>query len=102
MDTIWKYPIEINDIQTISLPVGAEILCVQTQNDRPYIWALVDSEAETESCQFLLCGTGERIPANLDHLEYIGTFQQMGGLFVWHLFKHFELPIRWGEKEKRC
>jgi len=40
MKTIYKYPVEIKDKIRVSMPIDAEILCVQVQYDIPCIWAL--------------------------------------------------------------
>ena len=37
---IYKYPLEVQDEQVVMLPTGAKILTVQSQKDRPCLWAL--------------------------------------------------------------
>lgn len=87
MKTIYKYPIKVTDEQTLKLPVNAKILTVQTQNDTPCIWALVDtSEAQTENVDIRVYGTGHTINDS-DNLDYIGTFQMHGGSLVFHVFR---------------
>lgn len=90
---IWKFPLATADKQDISLPKGAEILCVQTQDDKPYLWALVE-EGFTENRTFEIFGTGQKInydsgTARYIDRKYIGSFQQQEGVFVWHVFELF-------------
>jgi hypothetical protein len=42
MKTIWKFPIATVDQQSLPIPAGAEMLCVQVQHGEPCIWALVN------------------------------------------------------------
>lgn len=83
MKTIYKYAAPVKDDLTIRMPVGAQVLCVQVQGDGPQIWALVDSDGETEMRRFRWRGTGH--PAE-GLGRYIGTVQLQGGLLVFHLF----------------
>lgn len=86
MKTIWKYPIQIEDRQTILVPQGAELLTVQMQNNAPFVWALVNPD-NTEMPRVLdLYGTGHPIK-DYGPGKYVGTFQSNGGMFVWHLFE---------------
>lgn len=41
-ERIWKFKFPINDNVCIDMPIGAEILTVQTQNNTPCIWAIVN------------------------------------------------------------
>lgn len=87
MEKIFKYPIDITDKQSFSMPVGAKILTVQVQNGNPFIWAMVDPEAPTEEVTIRVHGTGHPI-YDSSNLEYISTFQSMYGVnLVFHVFK---------------
>lgn len=96
--SIWKFPLKVTDYQKISLPKGAEILSVQSQNQFPCIWAIVDSavDAETEEREFEVFGTGHPYYNNVhfgqEH-KFIGTFQLNGGAFVGHLFELVEITV---------
>lgn len=81
MKVIWKYPI-IPSPFTLELPDGAEILHIDIQVHRPFLWVLVDPSAPKRRYEFRIYGTGQEI--TLDNLRYIATFQQAG--FVWHVF----------------
>lgn len=45
MRAIFKYPLEITDVQTINLPYGFVPLTVQMQGKQLTLWAEVDSDA---------------------------------------------------------
>ena len=88
MKRIYKYDLEIEDEQVILMPKGSLSLCVQVQKGLPYLWALVDDEAEKEQVLITMVGTGN--PADHVHNKlYLGTFQMSGGDLVWHVFLDF-------------
>lgn len=87
MKTIWKFGLKIADHQEVTMPVGAEILAVQWQGDRLFMWAIVDSRAEREQRRFHVFGTGHGLPNGVRAEHHIGTVQQMGGALVWHVFE---------------
>lgn len=82
---IYKYPIAISENFTILMPLGAEILSFQAQNDILNIWAAVWPNSSFEERKFSLLGTGFDIDMDLVK-KFIGTVQVMDGRFVWHLF----------------
>jgi len=84
---IYKYPLNIDDEQEVSMPLGAEILTVQLQHGRPHLWAVVDDE-QPNMCarKLVIIGTGNPMP---EVGRYINTFQSVNGGFtlVWHVFE---------------
>jgi hypothetical protein len=83
--TIWKFkPQPQQDYFKVNLPKNASILHVAEQHGGLAFWAMVDPEAEKEDAVFRIYGTGWEIA---DDCEYVGTFMQHGGAFVWHLFR---------------
>lgn len=84
--SIWKFQIETTDTQSIQMPIGSEILCVQTQNGKPCIWAMVDPEKQKEFRNLEIFGTGHTINDKIDRI-YIGTYQLNGGALVFHVFE---------------
>lgn len=83
---IFKYELSV-DGTNISMPVGAEILTVQSQNRTLCLWALVDPEAAKEIRYFEVFGTGHPIGYDAGvSREYIATVQDGG--FVWHVFEY--------------
>lgn len=85
MKQIFKYPVKVSRTQEIEMPKGAEILSLQTQNNTPYIWALVDEDLPKEYRFFEVFGTGYFLPE--ENRNYIGTFQIDSGAFVGHCFE---------------
>lgn len=85
---IWKFQLEVQDKQFISLPEGAEILSVQTQDYIPCIWVLVNPNNPTEERCFEIFGTGHNIYCDMGiDRKFIGTFQMQSGKLVFHLFE---------------
>lgn len=92
---IWKYELAVTDLQTISMPPGAEILCVQTQNNKPCIWAMVQPMEGVPPQQrtFQTVGTGHpmlevhELKTGARLREYIGTYQLDKGILIFHLFE---------------
>ena len=81
---IYKYQLPTSNTDTVAMPKGAQILCVQVQKDTPYIWALVDPDLPTETRRFSIYGTGWDITSPPG--KYVGTFQLASGL-VFHVFE---------------
>jgi len=88
MKTIYKYKVKITARQIVEMPVDAEILSVQVQNNEINIWASVDSEEETREALIEVFGTGHPMPEDrkMDRV-FIGTIQIMGGKEVYHFFE---------------
>ena len=87
METVWKFRILGTSVQSLDLPKGARILCVQVQREVPHIWAVVDdSIQEYESWLIYIVGTGRPMPRDFNKLQYIGTCQLDDGYFVGHVF----------------
>lgn len=85
--TIWKFQL-VGDRCPITLPQGAVVLTVQTQHGSPFIWALVDPMAtESEERLFITYGTGHPVPDEMSVSCYVGTFQQLRGSLIWHVFE---------------
>ena len=87
---IFKYPIEITDIQDLILPADSKILSFQFQNGMPCIWALVHTAAGTPDVRrrIHIYGTGHPI---IQQGQFVGTVQQPNSPFVWHLFDQGEI-----------
>ena len=86
--TIWKFKLEVTDGQSIPMPIGAEILTVQTQNDQPCLWALVDPNAEVENRYIEIFGTGHPVADKGIWRKYISSFQKRDGRLVFHVFEN--------------
>lgn len=86
--TIHKFPVDLTDEFSLSLPEGAQILDVQTQGPTAQMWVLLDPFQPYVNCTFRVIGTGHPID-DAEFLFFIGTFQLYGGL-VFHLFQKRE------------
>jgi len=84
MNSIWKYPLQVTDEQTIDVPEGSEALSVQVQNGTPCLWVRVDPAALKVPRKIITHGTGHHVPATTG--RYIGTYQIEGGALVFHVF----------------
>jgi len=86
---VWKFPVKIDDIIEIEMPVGAEVLHFDVQPDgfrgQPCIWARVDPEAPKEVRKFRFAGTGHGLEDEVG--KHVGSCQMMEGRLVWHLFE---------------
>lgn len=79
---VWKYPLAA-DRTNLDMPLGADILTVQVQNQTPTLWALVEPDNVRETRAFQIVPTGGFVPLTMK--RYVGTWQS--GPFVWHLFE---------------
>lgn len=87
--TIWKFPLQVTDIQTIKLPAYYELLTIQAQGEEVCLWALVNPQEESRhSCTIEIFGTGNPVHYDMGvERKYISTFQLLGGKFVGHAFE---------------
>jgi hypothetical protein len=91
-DTIWKFPLRVTDEQAVDMPIGAEILSVQTQHDIPCIWALVNPKIKSRPRVFNIFGTGHEVPA--EKLKFVGSFQVADEDGAFHLFEKLPFVVR--------
>ena len=82
---IWKFGLDVADVQQVMMPEGAQILSVQTQMETPQLWALVDPSRGVEARTIALYGTGHPMPT--DPGRFLGTFQLSDGALVFHAFE---------------
>ncbi len=88
--TIFKFELETTGMQKVVMPIDAEILTVQVQNDVPCLWALVDAHngGVTEERSIEIFGTGNPVPQGMGvDRKYLATYQLRGGDFVGHVFE---------------
>lgn len=81
--TIWKAELSPMDVQEISVPVGAEMLCAREQYDKICVWFRCDPGASIERRKIAVVGTGH--PAPVDG-RYLGTASLHGGQLMFHVF----------------
>lgn len=82
---IFKYVLDIEDVQTVELPEGAEILSVHNQNELLCLWALCNPDAPKEARTIHIFGTGNPVCDNPG--RFIGTVLMWHGQLVWHVFE---------------
>ena len=94
MKTIYKYQIEITDLQTLHLPVDSEILSVKEQDGVLCVWALHRKQDHSPNgsvtfrpISIRIVGTGHDIDftISLHHFNFIETVMMRNGL-VFHVF----------------
>ena len=87
MKTIYKYPLQVDDVQMVRMPQGATILDVQVQHGQPCVWALVDPARPLQDRVFCMFGTGHEVPTEDVVLVHLSTIQLSGGGLVFHVFE---------------
>lgn len=81
--TIWKFPIKIQEEQTITVPGNPTFLHAGLDpSGQACVWAMVYPGDEKREHKILLRGTGH--PIEVPFGLHLGTFLQ--GEFVWHVF----------------
>jgi|SaaInl8_200m_RNA_FD_contig_21_2445085_length_664_multi_11_in_0_out_0_1 hypothetical protein len=87
MQTIHQYPLKLQPTQIIEMPRDAQPLSVQAQHERPYVWALIDTDNRNKLVPYKLFLYGTGHPADdAEGANFLGTFQLHVGGFVGHVF----------------
>ena len=84
--TIYKYPLEIKDEQTVMLPQGAQILSVANIRGQICLYALVNPESPSEIHRIAMFGTGGPFWAT-SLVKFIGTVGYHNESLVFHIFE---------------
>ena len=83
---VWQFSFEAEDRRVeIRMPEGARILTVQTQGNRPCIWALVEEGKPLVVRRFHIYEVGQTVSSEIG--DYVGTYQLEGGARVLHMFE---------------
>lgn len=91
MKVIYKYPLQAQTQQFVTMPCDAEILSVGEQNGHPFLWALVDTNSPfNQAKHILMFGTGQELDHPDDEYDqkihrFIGTIHPHP--FVFHIFE---------------
>lgn len=74
--SIWKFKLNGVGLQTIEMPSGAGVLSVQVINNVTFLYALVNTEAETtEERTFMVYGTGNTFGDDSENeYRFVGTY----------------------------
>lgn len=93
MRTIYKYPLNTTDLQTIKVPrlpntnsFKEQFLCIDIQYGLPCLWCMVDTSKEEREIQIRIVGTGNPMPDSCYKENYLGSYQLLDGQFVGHVF----------------
>ncbi len=86
MKTIHKYELEVTGEQWIEIPHSGGILSVGTQNDKIYVWALVDPANQPVPIKFRIFGTGQPFIGMPTKDSFLGTVMTHSRSLVWHIF----------------
>jgi hypothetical protein len=85
---IWKYPLQITDVQVISVPEGSIPLTAQIQDGTLCIWVKVEDPDAHKVLQTIhVYGTGNPLPEPKWRV-YVGSVQEKirGLSAVWHVY----------------
>lgn len=82
--TIWKFKLEIEDEQTVMMPMQAKVLSVAEQGGDLCLWAMVDPINRVEPRRVRIVGTGHEM--FWSEGKFVGTVLTEGGRLVWHVF----------------
>ena len=85
MKTIWKFPLATTTMQEIVMPIGAEPIHVETQQETPCLWAIVDPLMSRSNYTVYTFGIGHPIVDDCE-IVHCGTYQLRGGALVFHVF----------------
>ena len=90
MAVILKYPLNVALQQVVHLPVEAQILSIEVQNDKLCLWALCEDTAlrQTKAVEVVMIMTGDPgVPEDiLATHHFMGTKLLSNGGFVVHVF----------------
>lgn len=84
MSAVYKSTLTPADVQKITVPKGAEILCAREQREAICVWYRCEPEAPPEERVIAIVGTGH--PAPRDG-RYLGTASLSGGSLMFHVFE---------------
>lgn len=89
MKRVYKYKLEIQDHQVVSLPKGARILSVANQREDIVLYAEVDDEQKgITDIDIFIHGTGHVMNENAN--LFLGTVLLREGYLVFHVFANKE------------
>lgn len=84
---VWKFFLKPS-IESISMPIGAEVLSIQSQGDDVCLWALVDPKQALEKRKFVVLATGQEVLfTEWENVKYISTLQFPIEGLVFHAFE---------------
>ena len=86
-NTIWKYTLNAEKVNIIDMPLGAEVLSVETHGTDIVLYALVNStEKAQQQIKVITYGTGHAIDVNISDFKFLGTAKLYKGSLMFHVF----------------
>lgn len=86
MKTIYKYPLNFTDHQTVVLPKNYRIVSIINQKEVPVLYAQIDTDTvETEILEVAIRGTGHYV-SGLESYNFISTLSFSEGDLIFHFF----------------
>lgn len=70
----------------LRLPIGAKCVSVQLVGEELSIFAIVETERDTEMRTFRVIGTGQDADILSYEDEYIGSISVLNGTYMYHIF----------------
>ena len=88
MRRIHRYPLAIDDVQTIRIPGLARFLSVDGSRGAIELWALIDPALPEREHEVRIVGTGNPFPDEIGSggFEHLGHAITHNGAFVWHVW----------------
>jgi hypothetical protein len=84
--TIWKASLQVQDMQVVDMPRGAQILYVREQGGVPCVWFWCDTKQPKEPRLIATIGTGHDAPIPGEG-RYLGSYFVRDGQYVFHVFE---------------
>lgn len=86
---VWKFPIAIGPVTTISIPRSAQVrlAALDPASGDPAIWVELDPEAAREDRRFVIYGTGHEIEGDGGYPYDLHVGSVIHGAFVWHIYE---------------
>lgn len=83
MRTIYRYPLRVTDVQTITGPGLGRVVAVDNRRGELEVWAEVDTHDVEMTRSVIIVGTGNPIPPGAG--RHVGHY--IDGPFVWHIYE---------------
>lgn len=81
--TVWKYPLELTDVQTLEVPRGARFLSAgKDPAGQLCVWVFVELISAKITRTVRIVGTGN--PTDANRHSFLASV--VDGPFVWHVF----------------
>ena len=85
--TIFKYELAVEKEQRILMPAFSKILSIKTQNNNPFLWAMIDRNNQLVYRKFITYVTGKDMDSDNRKLKYIDTYLIDNDSFAGHVYE---------------